>query len=108
MGPMPFRLFQSDASLYKFPLQYTIITSMIGEFQIWGQPAMFNKGGITLEVVNGVAHPANKMLLQYIMENGFGNFGVNAGVASVMSLVLGGIMFAISLLQFRAMREKGA
>lgn len=92
----------------KFPLQYTIITSMIGEFQIWGQPAMFNKGGITLEVVNGVAHPANKMLLQYIMENGFGNFGVNAGVASVMSLVLGGIMFVISLLQFRAMREKGA
>lgn len=91
----------------KFPLQYTIITSIIAEFGIWGQPAMFNKGGVTLEVVNGVAHPANKMLLQYIMENGFGNFGVNAGVASVMSLVLGGCMFVVSVLQFRAMREKG-
>lgn len=90
----------------KFPMQYTIVTSLIAEFSIWGQPAMFNKGGVTLEVVNGVVHPANKMLLQYIMENGFGNFGVNAGIASVMSLVLGGIMFVISLVQFRFMRGK--
>lgn len=92
----------------KFPLQYTIITSLIAEFGIWGQPAMFNNGGNTIEVVNGVAHPANKMLLQYIMENGFGNFGVNAGVASVMALVLGGIMFIVSLFLFKMMREKEA
>lgn len=90
----------------KFPMQYTIVTSLIAEFGIWGQPAMFNKGGITLEVVNGVVHPANKMLLQYIMENGFGSFGVNAGIASVMSLVLGALMFVVSLVQFRFMRAK--
>lgn len=90
----------------KFPMQYTIVTSLIAEFGIWGQPAMFNKGGVTLEVVNGVVHPANKMLLQYIMENGFGSFGVNAGIASVMSLVLGALMFVISLVQFRFMRAK--
>lgn len=90
----------------KFPMQYTIVTSLIAEFGIWGQPAMFNKGGVTLEVVNGVVHPANKMLLQYIMENGFGSFGVNAGIASVMSLVLGALMFVVSLVQFRFMRAK--
>ncbi|MDD3214777.1 MAG: sugar ABC transporter permease, partial [Eubacteriales bacterium] len=45
----------------RFPLQYTIITSIIAEFGIWGQPDMFNKGGITIEVVNGFARPANKM-----------------------------------------------
>ena len=90
-----------------FPLQYTSVTSIIAEFGIWGQPAMFNKGGITIEVVNGVAHPANKMLLQYIMETGFGSLGVNAGIASVLSLVLGAMMFAISLVQFKLMRRKG-
>lgn len=91
----------------KFPLQYTIVTSLIAEFGIWGQPAMFNKGGITLEVVNGVTRPANKMLLQYIMETGFGSMGVNAGIASVLALVLGTIMFVVSLVQFKLMRGKG-
>ena len=89
----------------KFPLQYTIVTSLIAEFGIWGQPAMFNKGGITLEVVNGITHLSNKMLLQYIMETGFGSLGVNAGIASVMSLVLGGIMFLVSLVQFKLMHR---
>lgn len=89
----------------RFPLQYTIITSIIAEFGIWGQPDMFNKGGITIEVVNGFARPANKMLLQSIMENGFGSSGVNAGIASSMALILGLIMFCISLIQFRIMRK---
>lgn len=92
----------------RFPLEYTLVTSIIAEFNIWGQPDMFNKGGITLEVVNGIPHPANKMLLQYIMENGFGQLGVNAGISSAMALVLGLIMFAVSLLQFKAMRRDAA
>lgn len=89
----------------KFPLQYTIITSVIAEFGIWGQPDMFNGGGPTLEVVNGVNHQSNKMLMQYIAESGFGSSGVNAGVASSMALILGLIIFAVSMLQFRAMRR---
>ena len=91
----------------RFPLQYTTVTCLIAEFGIWGQPAMFNKGGITLEVVNGVPHLANKMLLQYVMESGFGSMGVNAGIASVLALVLGAIMFLVSLVQFRVMRRNG-
>lgn len=91
----------------KFPLQYTIVTSIIAEFGIWGQPAMFNKGGVTIEVVNGITRPANKMLLQYVMEAGFGSIGVNAGIASVMALVLGSIMFVVSLVQFKVMRGNG-
>lgn len=91
----------------KFPLQYTIVTSIIAEFGIWGQPAMFNKGGVTIEVINGITRPANKMLLQYVMETGFGSIGVNAGIASVMALVLGVIMFTVSLVQFKLMRRNG-
>lgn len=89
----------------RFPLEYTLVTSIIAEFGIWGQPDMFNKGGVILEVVNGYPHPANKMLLQYIMENGFGSMGVNAGISSAMALVLGILMFAVSLIQFKMMRR---
>lgn len=89
----------------KFPLQYTIITSVIAEFGIWGQPDMFNNGGPTLEVINGVNHQSNKMIMQYIAESGFGSSGVNAGIASSMALILGVIIFLVSMLQFRAMRR---
>lgn len=91
----------------KFPLQYTLITSVIAEFGIWGQPDMFNKGGATLEVVSGVNRQANKMIMQYIAESGFGSSGVNAGVASAMALMLGVIIFLVSMIQFRAMRRGG-
>lgn len=89
----------------RFPLQYTLITSVIAEFGIWGQPDMFNKGGPTLEVVNGINHQANKMIMQYIAESGFGSSGVNAGIASSMALILGILIFFVSLLQFGAMRR---
>lgn len=89
----------------RFPLQYTIITSVIAEFGIWGQPDMFNAGGPTLEVVNGTAHQSNMMMMQYIASNGFGSSGVNAGIASAMALVLGMVIFIISLIQFRVMRR---
>lgn len=89
----------------KFPLQYTLITSIIAEFGIWGQPDMFNKGGSTVGMVNGYNQLSNKMLLQYIAENGFGKSGVNAGMASAMALVLGVIIFAVALLQFKTMRS---
>lgn len=88
----------------KFPLQYTIITSVIAEFGIWGQPDMFNSGGPTIEMVNGYTHLSNKMMMQYIAENGFGKSGVNAGMASAMALTLGLVIFLVSILQFKAMR----
>lgn len=66
---------------------------------------MFNKGGPTLEVVNGINHQANKMIMQYIAESGFGSSGVNAGIASSMALILGILIFFVSLLQFGAMRR---
>jgi multiple sugar transport system permease protein len=89
----------------KFPLQYTLITSVIAEFGIWGQPDMFNNGGATIEVVNGFHRQSNKMIMQYITESGFGSSGVNASVASAMALILGVIIFSVSLIQFRAMRR---
>lgn len=90
----------------KFPLQYTVITSIIAEFGIWGQPDMFNKGGITVEMINGYNRLSNKMILQYVAENGFGKAGVNAGMASAMALMLGIVIFAISLIQFKLMQAR--
>ena len=92
----------------RFPLEYTLVTSVIAEFNIWGQPDMFNKGGVITEVVNGVPRHANKMIIQYIMENGFGRLGVNAGIPSAMALLLGLLIFTVSLLQFKAMRRNAA
>jgi multiple sugar transport system permease protein len=99
------RFFHITIPSIRFPLQYTIITSVIAEFGIWGQPDMFNNGGPTIEMVNGINHLSNKMILQYIAENGFGTSGVNAGMASAMALTLGVVIFAISLLQFKVMRK---
>lgn len=89
----------------RFPLQYTIITSVIAEFGIWGQPDMFNKGGPTVEMVNGFNRLSNKMIMQYLGENGFGKAGVNAGMASAMALTLGAIIFLVSIMQLRIMRR---
>lgn len=89
----------------RFPLQYTIITSVIAEFGIWGQPDMFNKGGVTVEMVNGYNHLSNQMMMQYIAQNGFGKTGVNAGMASAMAMVLGLVIFAVSLVQFKVMQS---
>lgn len=99
------RLIHVTLPSIRFPLQYTIITSVIAEFGIWGQPDMFNGGGPTLEVVNGINRQSNKMIMQYIAESGFGSSGVNAGIASSMALILGLIVFCVSLVQFKVMRR---
>lgn len=89
----------------RFPLQYTVITSVIAEFGIWGQPDMFNGGGPVMAMVNGFPRKSNMMMLQYIADSGFGSSGVNAGIASGMALILGLLIFAVSLIQFRVMRR---
>ena len=36
----------------KYPVSYTLAISIIAEFNVWGQPGMFNKGGPVVEIVS--------------------------------------------------------
>ena len=68
---------------------------MIAEFGIRGQPDMFNKGGPTIEVINGVNHQSNKITIYCWW---FSSSGINAGIASAMALILGATIFIVSII----------
>lgn len=90
----------------RFPLSYVITVSIIAEFNVWGQPYMFNNGGPIIGMTNSYAHQSNLMLMQIIRDVGFkGSFGSNPGIASAMSLILGGLIVVISIIQVRLMHE---
>ena len=99
------RFFHITLPSIRYPLSYTLATTLIAEFNVWGQPMMFNNGGIIVETVNGFTRKSNMMLMQYIKDLGFGNYGANPGVASAMSLALGLIIVLVSMVQIRLMRE---
>ncbi len=99
------RLIHITIPSIRYPLSYTLTTALIAEFNIWGQPMMFNDGGVIVEVVNGFARKSNMMLMQYIKDIGFGNFSSLPGMASAMALILGLIIVSVSVIQIRMMRE---
>ncbi len=88
----------------RYPLTYTAITSVISQFGIYGQPLMFNGGGPTTGVINGFDKRSNYVLLMYIFDLGFGRAGGDPGMASAMALVLGVVILAVSVIQFRVLR----
>lgn len=88
----------------RYPLTYTAITSVISQFGIYGQPLMFNGGGPTTAVINGFDQRSNTVLLMYIFDLGFGRAGGNPGMASAMALVLGVVILAVSVVQFRVLK----
>ena len=88
----------------RYPLTYTAITSVISQFNIYGQPLMFNGGGPTTAVINGYDKRSNYVLLMYIFDLGFGRAGGDPGMASAMALVLGVVILVISIIQFRVLR----
>lgn len=102
------RFFYVTLPQIKFPLTYVVATTIIAEFNIWGQPYMFNKGGAVVETVNGFAHQSNIMLMQIIRDTGFGgSYSSNPGIASAMALILGAIMTVVSIFQVRMMQKEG-
>jgi multiple sugar transport system permease protein len=80
----------------KNQLAYTLVLTTIAQFNIYGQPLMFSNGG-----------PAGKttVLLMYIRQIAFGTGQPIAGIASAMAVMLGLCIIAVSLLQFRLMRN---
>lgn len=73
----------------RFPLMYTVLTSIISQFNIYGQPLMLNPNNIPIESVT--------VLLIYIRNLAFGTGTPIAGVASAMAVCLGLVIGVVSV-----------
>ena len=80
----------------KFPLIYTVVISVIAQFNIYGQPLMITGGG---------PNESTHVLLMYIRNLAFGTGKSVAGMASAMSTCLGLIIGVISVWQIILMRK---
>ena len=80
----------------KFPLMYTVVVSVIAQFNIYGQPLMITGGGPS---------ESTHVLLMYIRNLAFGTGKSVAGMASAMSTCLGLIIGLISVWQIKLMRR---
>ena len=77
----------------RYPLMYTFVTTVIAQFNIYGQPLM----------LTGFANKeANAVLLMYIQENAVKK--QVAGMSAAMALVLGVCIMVVSFFQLRLMR----
>lgn len=81
----------------KFPLAYTIIVSVIAQFNIYGQPLMITGGG---------PNESTYVLLMYIRNLAFGTGNSIAGMASAMATCLGLIIGVISIIQLMLLRKR--
>jgi multiple sugar transport system permease protein len=81
----------------KNQLAYTVVLTTIAQFNIYGQPLMFSKGG---------PKESTRVLMMYIRELAFGSGESIAGLASAMAVILGLCIMAVSVIQFVLMRNK--
>ncbi len=78
----------------RYPLMYTFVTSVVAQFNIYGQPL----------ILTGFANrEANAVLLMYIQENAVKK--QVAGMSAAMALVLGLCIMVVSFFQMRLMRS---
>ena len=75
-----------------YPLMYTLVTSVVAQFNIYGQP------DILVGFSNG---EANAVLLQYIFENSVKK--QVAGMSSAMAVILGLFIMCVTFVQMRMM-----
>lgn len=81
----------------KYPLTYTLVVTMVAQFNIYGQPYMltgFNN------------NEANAVLLMYIQENAVKK--QVAGMSAAMAVILGCCIMAVSFIQMRVLRSNAA
>ncbi|MDF2945191.1 MAG: transporter permease, partial [Herbinix sp.] len=81
----------------RFPLAYTIIVSIIAQFNIYGQPLIITGGG---------PNESTYVLLMYIRNLAFGTGNSVAGMASAMAACLGLIIGVISIGQLILLRKR--
>lgn len=81
----------------KFPLTYTIVTSVIQQFNIYGQPLIVTGGG---------PKESTFVLLMYIRNLAFGTGNPIAGTSSAMATCLGLVIGIVSVVQLMLLRKQ--
>jgi len=82
----------------RLPIVFTVVTSVISQFNIYGQPLMLTAGGPS---------ESTFVLLMYIRNLAFGTGNPLAGPASAMATVLGLLIGVISVGQLIVVRKAG-
>lgn len=80
----------------KFQLLFTLVTSTIAQFNVYGQPLMLTGGG---------PNNSTRVLLMYIQNNTFGQGTSIAGMSSAMAILLGLVIMLVSVVQFIMIRK---
>ncbi len=78
-------------------LLYTIVTTTIAQFNIYGQPLMLTNGG-----PNG----STSVLMMNIQQNAFGSGQSLAGLSSAMAVILGICISIVSMVQLYLLRDR--
>jgi len=94
-GILP-RFYHITLPLLRPVLLFVIVMSIIGSFQVFGQPFIMTR--------YGAPELSTRVLVQYIYETAFTNYRM--GYAAAMSWLLFLAIAVFSLLQFRMMRER--
>lgn len=78
----------------KFQLLYTLVITLAGSFNVYGQPTIMTR-------VDPAHGPAIQVLVFYIRGLAFGSGQAVAGIASAMAMVLGLFIIIVSAFQIR-------
>lgn len=89
------QFFHVTLPLLRPVLQFVVVMSIIGSFQVFGQTFMITRGGPEL---------STRVLVQYIYEMAFGNYRM--GYAAAMSWLLFVAIALFSIVPFRFFKEK--
>ncbi len=82
----------------RFQILFTLVTTISGSFNVYGQPAMLTQSGIG-------GSPKIWVLTMYIRSLAFGSGQAIAGMASAMAVLLGMIIIIFSVLQFKLLAK---
>lgn len=75
----------------RFQLLFTTVTTIIAQFNIYGQPLMLTGGG---------PNNSTRVLMMYIQQNAFGRGISTAGMSSAMAILMGIVIMIVSSVQF--------
>lgn len=83
----------------RFQLLYTLVITIAGSFNVYGQPTIMTR-------VDLGAGPKINVLVQYIRSIAFGSGQSAAGIASAMAVILGLFITIVSIIQFKMIRSE--
>ena len=86
------RFFKIVLPNIRFQLLFTTVTTIIAQFNIYGQPLMLTNGG---------PNNTTRVLMMYIQQNAFGRGVSTAGMSSAMAVLMGLVIMTVSAVQFK-------